>query len=98
MLQLTDCPDAEGREWQCDSSPPPCLLGEQQQEDEHGVRMSTVPRCLSAFACRPSPRAPLGSCGTSLLGASVGIRVSSFQGTGTQLCPDSRSFHTIKAS
>lgn len=42
--------------------------------------MSVAPGCLPAFACLPPAGVPLGSSGTRLLGASVGIRVSFFPG------------------
>ena len=54
--------------------------------------------CPPAFACLLLPRAPLVSSGTRQLGASLGIRVPSFQGTVSQLCPDARSFYTIRVS
>lgn len=84
--QLTSCPSPTAQESQCYFSLSSPLSAWEQHEEEHGAPTSV---------CLLPPRASPDSSSTGLLGASIRITVSFFQGTMTKFCPDSRRFDTI---
>lgn len=92
MPQLTGRPNPKSQETPCCSSPPCPIVGWQQCEDECGA---PLPVCLRFSPATPSPtRLQLHEAP----GAAAGMRVSPFQGTVPQPCPDSQSFYTISVS